>query len=201
MGLADVQGLLAQIYTDAATRHRFFGDPQMVGQALGLDPEEAGQLASLPVRQVEFFASSLKRKRLNEVRNLLPLTCSVLGEQLATLFWQYADSYRPYGLRKHHKDAFAFSSFIQRFGKAAGIQPAWVVDLALYETAWLGISSGSRRWIVSKFRYPVGELVRTTALEKADGLKPVPTVGVWLRFTPRGAPRHFILSVPSCLCR
>ncbi len=79
MGLARLQEVLAQLYTDAALRERFFADPQGVSEALGLQPEEAQQLTQLSAPQVDFFAESLKRKRLNEACKLLPLTRRVLG--------------------------------------------------------------------------------------------------------------------------
>jgi hypothetical protein len=64
MGLAQIQQVLARLYTDAALRERFFADPQRTGAELGLDAGEVHQLAHLSVQQVTFFARSLQRKRL-----------------------------------------------------------------------------------------------------------------------------------------
>ena len=74
MGLAHIQQGLAQLVTNAQVCERFFADPHAVGQTLGLSPEEVSQLAQLSPQQVNCFASSLQRKRLNEVCKLAPHT-------------------------------------------------------------------------------------------------------------------------------
>ncbi len=79
MGLAEVQGVLARLYIDPALRDRFFADPAAVGAELGLDVEEAQNLARIPRRQVEQFADSLRRKRRDQVRRVVPIAARALG--------------------------------------------------------------------------------------------------------------------------
>src|SRR4249919_2832862 len=105
MGLAEVQLVLAQLYTNTALRERFLSDPQAVGTELGLAPTEIQEVAQISARQVTLFANSLRSKRFGEIRKLLPLTYKVLGQKLHALFQQYAETYVPHGIKKHHDDA------------------------------------------------------------------------------------------------
>src|SRR5690349_6627866 len=95
MGLADVQGVLAQLYTNTALREHFLTDPRGVGQQLGLETADIEQIAQLSAQQVTRFAHSLHNKRLGEVYKLLPLSYKVLGKRFTALFCQYADTYIP----------------------------------------------------------------------------------------------------------
>jgi hypothetical protein len=59
MGLAQIQRVLATLYTDAVWRERFFADPPGGGAALGLSAAEIQQLAQLSAQQVACFAGAL----------------------------------------------------------------------------------------------------------------------------------------------
>ncbi len=76
----------------------------------------------------------LKRKRLGEVRELLPMTAKALNKDFSKLFWQYAETYNPQGIKKHLCDAIAFATYIE---KIATIEPEWILDLVKYEKTWL----------------------------------------------------------------
>lgn len=114
MGLADVQRVLAQLYTNSTLQEHFLADPQSVGQELGLEAAEIEQIAQLSAQQVTRFAQSLHNKRLGEVYKLLPLSYKVLGKSFTALFRQYAHTYVPSGIKKHRDDAIAFAVFIER---------------------------------------------------------------------------------------
>src|SRR5215203_4365823 len=120
MGLARVQWLLAQLYTDASLRERFFAHAQAVSEEYGLSPDEAQPLCQLSAAQVTFFADSLRRKRLNGVAKLLPLSVHALGKRFGELFTEFADTFVPSGTNKQRQDARAFASFID--GNARGRQ-------------------------------------------------------------------------------
>ena len=198
MGLARIQRVMTKLYTDASFRDRFFADPQAVGRALELSSDEEQQLAQLAAPQVNFFANSLRRKRLNEVCKLLPLTHRVLGEGFVKLFWRYAVTYVPKGIKKHQEDAFAFCAFVRHVVLGEGIEPPWVVDLVRYEVARLKATNPTCRWMVGWFRYPMGMLVRS--LTQGDGvlLPPVqPTIAFWFRPLRRSRLCHIDLSLPS----
>lgn len=193
MGLAEVQLVLAQLYTNTELRERFFANPQVVGEELGLSVDEQQQLALLSAQQVKGFASSLKRKRLGEVRELLPLTARVLGKDCSKLFWQYAETYVPQGIKKHWEDALAFASFVQNVEE---IEPSWIVDLVRYEEAWLQASVPNCRFQVCWFNYNISWLVRSlTDNWRTPRAIYQPTIAIWFRLTPKGKLRHKVLSL------
>ena len=192
MGLAKLQGVLAQLYTDDRLRERFYADPQTTCRALGLNPDQAKQLSQVSSDQIKFFAQSLKRKRLNEVRKLLPLTCRVLGKRFGALFLRYADTYVPCGLRKHLEDAITFARFTELNAQAERIEP-WTLDLLRYETAWLEALNPARKWMLRWFRHPVGMLARSVAEKNEIPLtKEQFTVAFWFRIQRRARMRHIL---------
>ncbi|AFY32789.1 hypothetical protein [Calothrix sp. PCC 7507] len=199
MGLAQTQQVLAQLYTNTELRKRFFAHPHAVGAELGLSDSEIQQLSQLSVQEVNVFANSLKWKRLGEVRELLPRTVRVLGKNFTTLFWRYAETYLPQGIKKHRKDAMvaprtaegiAFANFIEKVAQVEGIDPAWVSDLARYEKTWLLVDELHRGLQVCWFRYPVGSLGST------DANLSQPTIAVWWRFSGRSHLHHILLPAP-----
>jgi hypothetical protein len=197
MGLAQIQRVLATLYTDAVWRERFFADPHRGGEALGLSAEETQQLAQLSAQQVAFFASSLQRKRLHEACKLLPLTHRVLGKRFAVLFRRYADTHVPKGPKKHREDAVAFSAFVERVMRGDGIEPPWVVELVCYEALWLNAADPTCRWMVRWFRYPMDKLVQSVVQGDGGQVSLMqPTIALWFRLSRHRRLRHVILSLP-----
>ncbi|MBH8577655.1 hypothetical protein I8752_32765 [Nostocaceae cyanobacterium CENA369] len=190
MGLAQTQQVLAQLYTNTELRERFFANPQAIGAELGLSCDEAQQLAQVSLREVSIFANSLKWKRLGEVRELLPRTAKVLGKNFTALFWQYAESYLPKGIKKHREDAIAFSNFIIKVSQAESLSPTWVSDLVRYEQTWLLAYEPSSRFSVCFFRYPVNKL------GTSETINPLPTIAIWWRFSARSQLYHIVRSLP-----
>ena len=193
MGLAHVQRLLVELYTDAALREQFFADPRAACEVFRLSPNEAQQLGQLSSEQVGFFANSLRRKRLNAVGKLLPLTKRALGDYFAELFGQYADSFMPSGTAKHRQDAIAFVAYIEEALSVHTTEPTRAVGLARYEAAWLKAADPTSRWIVCRLREPISRLVRCA---RHDAPSPRATVALWFRLSPRSRLRHVVLSRP-----
>ncbi len=199
MGLAEVQQVLAQLYTNTLLRERFFANPQELGEELGLSYDEAQQLAQLSPQQVNLFASSLKRKRSSQVRELLPLTQQVLGKEFSKLFWRYAETYYPQGIKKHWEDAIAFCTFIEKVAQVEGITPPWIWELVRYEKACLQAAEPTCRLIWCRFRYALKPLLQSLAQQKGTPvLLRQHTMALWFR--PRqGRMRHIVLSLPHPL--
>ncbi len=198
MGLAETQRLLARLYTNGVLRERFFADPLKVGEELGLNPDDAHEMARLSARDVNLFASSLRNKRLREVCELLPLTHRVLGSRIAGLFRQHSDIYTPRGVKKHRDDAIAFATHLEKIASQDGSIPGWVAELIRYEKAWLKAADPGCRIIIRWFRYAVGDLVRRGALgdDPSVPLKQ-PSLALWFRLSRRGRLRHRVLTLPS----
>ena len=197
MELANVQAFLARLYTDAALRERFYDDPQQMGEASGLSAEDAQQLAQLSVAQVDFFVNSLKRKRLNEVHRLLPMSCDALGDKYARLFLRHVEHFIPEGTGKHRYDAISFAAFVEETAPADGIQP-WVVQLARYEAAWLAATRPTQRWTIRWFRYSIPEiLMRLQRQDELESLRLRPSIGLWVRVSRHARLQHVILALPT----
>ena len=199
MDLTMTQLLLARLYTDTALRQRFLSDPEAVGREFGLDREQTSQFDRLSGRQVSFFAESLIRKRLGEVRKLLPLTRKVLGKEFDALFHQYAERHRLVMPKPHQNDATAFCAFLEKAAGMDVVKNPWALDLARFETACqeANIIAGPC-CIVLLFQYSVRELARS--MEEASAISvPAPrhTLVVWLRFSRQGRLRFFTFSLPT----
>lgn len=196
MGYLEVQQVLAKLYTNAVLRESFFANPQEEGEELGLSFDEAQQLAQLSAQQVNLFASSLKRKRLSEVKELLPLTSQVLGKDFSKLFWRYAETYLPQGIKKHWEDAIAFCTFIEKVAQVEGIEPPWVWELVRYEKACQKAAAPTCRLIWCRLRYALKPLVRSLVQQQETPVLLVqPTIALWFR-ARQGRMLHIVLSLP-----
>jgi hypothetical protein len=193
LGLAEVQGALARLYIDAMLRDRFFAEPSAVAAELGLDAEEARGLARIPRRQVEQFADSLRHKRRDQMRRVIPNAARAIGgSRFAELFERYVTESAPRGSTADLDDAIGFVEAIRRW--ADQVEPPWTVDLARYELAW--------RQAVRAGRAPIGRIFRFPVARLAIGRQPEPvarriTLALWWRPTRRGGVRHVVLSIPS----
>jgi hypothetical protein len=197
MGLAQVQQLLACIYTDPGVRDRFFSNPRVVGEAFGLTSEEARQLGRMSEPRARSYADSLRRKRFNGVRKLLPLTGRALGRRFAELFERHAEAFTPRGHGKPRQDALAFAAFLERAASAGQIPSSLVAALARYEAANLQAADPARRLTLCWLPAPVDRLVRQAERgAEARAEPPRPAVALWFRPTPRSRLRQAILSLP-----
>lgn len=181
MGLEQVQQVLAKLYTNTEFRERFFNQPGVVGAELGLSSIEIEQLSQLTAKDVTVFANSLKWKRLGELRELLPITAGVLGKEFNTLFWGYAESYLPTGIKKHRDDAIAFSNFILQTPE---ITPVWVKDLVIFEQAWLLTYQPNRCFLLRCFSYTVHQ----------QDIKPQLTIALWWRLQKLSSLQHLFIT-------
>ncbi len=197
MGLAEQQKVLARLYTDAGFRERFLADREGMAASLGLSPEDVQQVANLSSTQVRFVAQSLYRKRLGEVRKLLPATHQALGLRFGTLFREFADTHTPASSKKHLGDALAFAVFVEGSARGDPSMWDWIVDLVRYEAAWLEATTPHCRCLIRWFRYPVLTILRRLA-EGADPspMARRPTLAFWFRPPGRARLRHALWAVP-----
>jgi hypothetical protein len=177
MGLAQVQALMARLYTDEPLRERFFDDPAAVGREFALSADEIRHLAHLSERQVGLFADALRGKRLHGVAKLLPLTCEALGDRFHDLFQRYAGTYVPRGVHKHRDEALAFASYLERLARTEPLEPASTLDQLRYEIAWLRAAQPGVCCLVRYLGHWIGGRF---------------AIAIWLRVSPRGRLRHAI---------
>jgi hypothetical protein len=178
MGLAEIQNVLARLYTDSELRGRFIKDGLTVGRELGLDEKEAELFSQISSDELSFFSDSLVWKRLNEVEKLLPLTRKILGEQFKELFQTFAPTYNPHKIKKHLEDAIAFCDYLQK-----STATDWVLDLIRLEQSRLEFNGMNRKIIVKRFRYDVFEITKKSAREETfESIRKKNWIGIWLRF-------------------
>ena len=191
MGLAEVQGVLARLVIDRALRDRFFADPVAAAPELGLVGQEALDLARMPRCQIDQFAESLRRKRRDQVRRLVPITARAFGDKFPALFERYMNESPPRGSKPGLDDASGFIAAIGRWSDR--LEPPWAADVARYELAWRDAARAGWLPIVRMFRFPVGRL---STWRNPEGVVPQATLAFWWRLTRRGTVRHVIVSVP-----
>jgi hypothetical protein len=191
MGLAEIQVVMARLSIDRGLRDRFFADPCAVGGELGLAAQEALNLARISRRQVEQFADSLRRKRRDQVRRLVPIAARALGQEYAVLFDRYFDEAPPRGSKAELDDAVGFVAAIERWADQP--KPLWAAEVARYELAWRQAARADRVPIVRMFRFPVARLA--AGLER-ERVAPRATVACWWRPTRRGKIRHIVITMP-----
>ena len=194
MGLAQMQHVLAMVYTDATFRAQFLADPTTAGATLGLSAQEATQLASVSADEVQCFALSLRRKRADEVRRLLPFTCRALGRAFDWLFTAHANRLCPRGIGKHRDDALAFATSLLSKSCCEKV-PSSVLDIARYETAHLKARQSSARFLVRVLGHDVRQLIG----QMHDGVQLANepfrlTVAVWMRFG--STVQHYYAVIP-----
>ena len=198
MSLATVQQVLARIYTDSNLRDDFFTNPDIVGRTLGLNCQEIQQLSQLSAQEVHLFAGSLKRKRLGEIRKLLPLTHKVLKKQFDRLFSSYAETYLPTGSKKHLFDAIQFAQFIKQINAIKPIEPAWILDVLRYERMWLKTIQSKSFLIGGRFNYEMEPLIHSLQIENSTPvLKLKANIITWFRFSQNRQWRSLFISIPD----
>ncbi|MCA1635672.1 MAG: hypothetical protein LC802_18775 [Acidobacteria bacterium] len=198
MGLAEVQQLLARLYTDGELRERFFVDPLKVGRDLGLTAEEARHMARLPSSQLNMFADSLLNKRLLGVGKLLPLIRRVLSDRFTTHFRRFAATRDYDGHTQYLGDALEFARYLEEHLREERVGSGWILDLLRFERARLKASDPSRRWVARYFRHDISRLVRSVARkEKTPIVARRSTVAVWWRPVRRGTVRYAVFAAPS----
>ncbi|TWU05136.1 hypothetical protein CA54_58240 [Symmachiella macrocystis] len=181
MGLEQLQQALAKLYTDATLRAEFLADPDDTSVTLGLSTVEAVQLTAVSVQQIECFAQSLRRKRADEVRSLLPYTCRALGKSFGQIFSTYSETFCPQGCHKHRDDALQFVVYLTRNARCQNVA-ANVIDIARFEAAALRMSQYSDRVLIRLFRHDV----RQSIFRVKEGRQIAqevfrPSAGIWFR--------------------
>jgi hypothetical protein len=187
MGVAEQQAALARLYVDPNIRERFRKDPYALCRELGLKASDAELLRSLAVDQVDSFARSLRRKRLCEVRKLLPRSCRALGDRYRPLFHDYAAGYLPTGIHRHSYDAAAFAGYLLKRMSSASLEPPWMAELIRFEKAVVKAALPDVWFHAVILRYDVSDPDEASIPPRRTCLHG------WLRLQRGGRTRYFAL--------
>ncbi len=130
------------------------------------------------------FAGTLRRKRADDVRKVLPLTARALGRAFRDhILPATAGAPRP---GRHRDDARALVDHLGRLARSHELEPPWAADLARYELTFVAALHRRAGVLVRLFRYPVARLA-TAVLRGAPAADIAPrlTVGMWARWPGR----------------
>lgn len=179
MALAQTQALLARLFTDARLRRAFFHDAVGVAKDFGLDDDDARRVATIDRREVEDFAKSLLGKRALDARKTLPLTARALGARFDALLFEAIEG--PPAPGRHRADAAALTRRLVALSARGEAQPAWIVDLARYELAFVTAARPGAVLLFRRFHYPVATIAARLLAGAAIDVSPRMTFGLWMR--------------------
>jgi hypothetical protein len=146
----------------------------------------------LPRRQFEQFADSLRRKRRDQVRRVIPIAARAIGRNFAVLFERYIAESPPRGSKADVDDAAGFVAALCRW--ADQLEPEWVADMSRYELAWRQAALAGRSPIVRAFRFPVGRLI---GRQQAGPVAPRATFAFWWRPARLRTIWHWVVTIPT----
>ena len=189
MALAQLQLALTRLFTDAALRDAFVAAPEAVARRLDLNAEDAAIVSALDPRAVEEFGDCLLRKRILDARKTLPLTAAALGEDFNHLM--RAAIQVPPRTGRHRDDA---REFTRRLVAEGTIRPAWIIDLARYEMAFVEFQSPGTRLVLRHFRFPVGAIAKAIMVgAPPQNVARRAGFGVWLRLGRARPLNHWLV--------
>ncbi|MGD9657391.1 MAG: hypothetical protein AB7U61_07080 [Methylocystis sp.] len=183
MALAETQALLARLFTDDELRREFFETPVGVASRFGLSADQAQCLASLDRRETEAFAQSLIGKRALYVRKALPLTARALGDGFDALVREAIRGRESGGKRR--TDAAALVALLESSLAQRILAPAWIVDLARFELAFIESGGSGPALILRRFDFDVASIAASLARGETVNAIRRRNLGVWAR-PPRG---------------
>lgn len=178
MSLLDVQNFTARLYTDENLRREFLIAPVEIGKVNNLSEKEIAELTEILPAELNFFADSLRRKRLREVEKLLPLTRKALADDFEKHFREFANQFTPESIKKHLEDAIQFAEFLREREKD------WKRDAAKFEAAKLEFYAHGKSLVFRIFDYDVKEISRRIA-EPPPNFQKRKTFALWLRIGKR----------------
>lgn len=165
MNQQEAQDILSRLYADASFREEFFADRNSFYASNSItDPELHTFLDELKKEQVDFFAKSLLAKRRHAVFGLLPGTFFLLGQNAAERFNEFAQTFLPSGIHKHHADAIAFCSYLLKQENVS----AALNDQIRFEQKQLENFISGKRWSLLRCRHNVVGFQRDLLAGKKD---------------------------------
>lgn len=103
---------IGRLLNSQELRDQFEASPEQVAQELNIASEDLAAFVSLDRDQLRRHADTLLDKRWHEIRRLLPMTISELGQRAEEIFRFYATNDWPVGHRRPPVDAFRFLEFL-----------------------------------------------------------------------------------------
>ena len=186
MGLKEQQAALAKLYTSQSYREHLANSGSTLDGSLELNQAEQAKLNSILEDEVTSFATSLIRKRLGQVKNMLPGTCALLGEKLWDLFQCFAANQATNGVKRHLIDARNFTHYLAQKNANEFFNVKAHQAVLKYEQTWLNSELSIRCIKVSSFRHDISNYAQRLAKREAVATySGKPRVCIWLRISGR----------------
>lgn len=144
------QATLGRLYTNAAFRKEFVSDKKSFYRKYNFSLDTIQFIEGISVNQLTFFAESLLKKRMHEIKNLLPLTFKLLGREAHQLFLEFSDHYVPTGIHKHHEDALEFIAFLL---KRKELFNRYLRAVLIYEKQQISNFTSRKKYLVRFYNY------------------------------------------------
>lgn len=162
METSDYQHFLAAIYTDASLRRDFLAAPEKVAKRFDISAETARILKEKHSEAINFFATSLIRKRFNILRSFLPRSFQMIEENaLWQFFEQYCEQYTLSKRDRYAHEARQFTAFLLKHSQLS----AWKKNLVKLERSQILLDNFFyARVFLSPFNWQ--ELQTNTSLPK-----------------------------------
>ena len=186
MGLKAQQAALAKLYTSKSSREHLENPASKENDSLELSQAEQVKLNSILEGDLTSFAISLLRKRLGQVKNILPGTCALLAENLWNLFESFAANQSTYGVKRHLTDARNFANFLAKNNPSGIFNVKEHKAVLKYEQTWLNSELSIQFLKVRSFKHDISNY---TARLAKQGTIPIysgkPRVCIWFRTSGR----------------
>jgi len=186
MGLKAQQAALAKLYTSKSSREYLENPASKENDSLELSQAEQVKLNSILEGDLTSFAISLLRKRLGQVKNILPGTCALLAENLWNLFESFAANQPTYGVKRHLTDARNFANFLAKNNPSGIFNVKEHKAVLKYEQTWLNSELSIQFLKVRSFKHDISNYTARLAKREAT---PVylgkPRVCIWFRISGR----------------
>jgi hypothetical protein len=135
MSLFNMQSLLGKILIDDQLRIAFFKDPERVFDGYELTQREMESLRKLDADRLKFYASGLKRRRIDIALKAFPLTKFLVSEEINQFVATYCQEFPPTldnaapALREH----MGFYQFLVRLIADGKLRSKYLEDVLEYE--------------------------------------------------------------------
>jgi hypothetical protein len=132
MSMSELQACLARLYIDENFRRLFYIQSGVLSEYLLTDVERAA-VEQIDRHMLDFFASSLRRKRRERIARAYPATFQLDGKALDRYWHRYCAIFITHGDTSFEEEAKAFGHFLWESLVDPTELPPFARDLVLFE--------------------------------------------------------------------
>ena len=185
MGLEEQQAALAKIYTSNSLRKLLENSGLNKDCSLSLSQSEQKKLCSMANnKDVRMFALALLRKRLRQIKKILPATCTLLAENLSNLFQAFADDRPTIGVKRHLIDASNFANYLTQNKSVKIFELDEYKAVLEYEKTWVDSELSPLVLKLKCFKHDISNyIIQLKNQEKDRSYLGKPRVCIWFRLS------------------